>query len=256
MSTFSRYVFVLLFCLASGGVFAVPVDLSSWSEEGGGTWTLQSGNNAVIQSINGDPTIYHNGLDSQGSQLSGEITVQTTGDDDFIGFVLGYNSGDISSSSTDYLLIDWKQSNQSGFFGGTSLAGLSISRVTDVLDDGAGAWLHESSDGVEELQRATNLGSTGWVDNTTYEFDLIFTSSLVEVFVDSVKELSISGSFNDGSFGFYNYSQASVLYAGITQVAAPTTTVPEPMSIMLLGLGLVGIFASKRKNRLINYLKF
>jgi len=153
MSGLSRYVLALLFFLASGGTFAVPVDLSSWSEEGGGTWTLQSGNNAVFQSINGNPAIYYNGLDSQGLQLSGEITVQTTGDDDFIGFVLGYNSGDISSSSTDYLLVDWKQSDQSGFFGGTSFAGLSISRVTDVLDDGPGAWLHESTDGVEELHK-------------------------------------------------------------------------------------------------------
>lgn len=210
---------------------------------------MQSGNNSVFQSQNGDPGVFYSGINSQGLQLSGEIEVQTSIDDDYIGFVLGYNGGDISSTSADYLLIDWKQSDQGGFFGGTALEGLSISRVTNPLVNGAGAWLHSSADGVEELQRATNLGSTGWVDNTTYEFDLTFTSSLVEVFVNGTKELSVTGSFNDGSFGFYNYSQSNVLYAGITQsLIPPPSQVPEPMSFMLLSIGLAGIFIS-RKNK-------
>ncbi len=220
------------------------VDLSSWTAEGSGNWSLQPGNNAVKQLVNTSaPTVFHNNVNSQGQNLAGEITVQTTGDDDFIGFVLGYNAGDLSNASSDYLLIDWKQNNQ-GAFGGTALAGLSISRVTDVLPNGAGAWLHSNAHGVEELQRATTLGSTGWLDNTTYTFDLTFTSSLVEVFVNDVKELSISGSFNDGAFGFYNYSQSNVLYAGLDVSPVPE---PETYAMLLAGLGLIGFVARRRK---------
>lgn len=227
-------------------VYAVPVDLSSWVAEGGGSWTLQSSNNAVKQSLNGDPAVFHNNINSQGLKLSGEITVQTTGDDDYIGFVLGYKAGDIGNTSSDYLLVDWKQSDQGGFFGGTALAGLSISRVTDVLVEGAGAWLHSSAYGVDELQRAATLGSTGWLDNTTYNFDLVFTSTLVEVFVNNVKELSISGFFNNGSFGFYNYSQAQVLYAGIDETIVPSPTlITEPSILVLVGIGLVGFMRSR-----------
>jgi hypothetical protein len=225
---------------------AAPVDLSFWSANGPGNWTLQPGNNAVSQSLNRAPSVFHNGKNSQGLQLSGEITVQTTGDDDYIGFVLGYNEGDTNNSASDYLLIDWKQSDQGGFFGGTALSGLAVSRVTDVLGESSGAWLHDSSDGVQELQRGTNLGSTGWLDNTTYEFDIVFGSSLVEVFVNDVKELSIEGSFNDGSFGFYNYSQSNVLYSAIDETITPP--VPVPAAVWLFGSGLIGLVGIRRKS--------
>lgn len=229
-------------CVMSSFVSATPVDLSSWVAETGGRWVLQSGNNAVLQTINGEPTVFHNNQDSQGQSLSGTIEVQPGWDDDFIGFVLGYHSGDLQSTTTDYMLIDWKRGNQ-----GSSRRGLSISRVTGALDDtnDSGAWVHDSTDGVEELQRATTLGDMGWAFGTSYAFDLIFTASLIEVYVDGNRELSVSGTFNNGSFGFYNYSQNNVLYAGIQQDVV--TTVPLPATAWLMTLGLAGFVGLRRK---------
>lgn len=66
----------------------------------------------------------------------------------------------------------------------------------------------------------------------------------MEVFVNDVKELSITGSFNDGAFGFYNYSQAQVLYAGIDVSPIPE---PETYAMLLAGLGLIGFVARRRK---------
>lgn len=227
---------------------AGPVDLSSWVEETGGNWVLQSGNNAVKQLTNGQPTVFHNDEDSQGKKLSGTIEVQTTSDNDYIGFVLGYNSGDLQKTSTDFILIDWKQGDQNYY--GAGKKGLSISKVTGKLDDGSGAWSHDSTDGVEELQRATTLGDTGWADNTSYSFDLIFTASLIEVMVNGSKELSITGSFSNGSFGFYNYSQGNVLYAGIEEdIAPPVSAVPVPAAAWLIAPSLVGFMALRRKNK-------
>lgn len=91
-----------------------------------------------------------------------------------------------------------------------------------------------------------NLGATGWDDNTEYAFRLDFSADNVKVFVDDMLELDIMGSFADGGFGFYNYSQASVLYAGVTSDVLPPT-IPLPATLPLLLTGLIGVGALYRK---------
>lgn len=109
-------------------------------------------------------------VNSQGQPLSDEITVQTRNDNDFVGFVLGYNEGDVINASADYILIDWKQSDQtdSGGFGPASLAISCVTRPLkpNVSNHGANdAFTHTGV--VEELARATTLGSTRWDTITT-----------------------------------------------------------------------------------------
>ncbi len=227
---------------------AVPVDLSTWISDSGGNWTVAGDNNSVFQNLNSAPTVFHNGVDSQGLSLAGTITVETTSDDDFIGFVLGYTQGDIDGNvDTDYILVDWKQGTQGGWD-----AGLAISRVTGPIqasgvDTSADAWDHVGN--VSLLTRANNLGNTGWVDNTTYSFQIDFTSTLIRVLVDGVLELQVAGSFANGAFGFYNHSQPNVRYAGITEeVLPPEIPIPGALPLMLTGMGLVS-FLKRRKRK-------
>lgn len=71
-------------------------------------------------------------------------------------------------------------------------------------------WEHSGS--VAELPRSATLGNTGWAHDTDYVFDVSFTGSSLDVSVSGSPELAITGSFGDGRFGFYNYSQPAAIY--------------------------------------------
>jgi hypothetical protein len=219
----------------------VPVDLSGWTAQGSGNWVVQAGNNSVRQTVNTAlPTVFFGPGNAQGTSLRGTMRHYAPySDDDFIGFVLGFKSGDLTATTTNFLLIDWKQATQSS--GGCSApVGLAISRVTAGLASGNAAWCHLGASGVTELARATTLGSTGWADGVEYLFEISFTASNVTVNVNGVEQFNINGSFADGSFGFYNYSQANVEYAGITTAALPAIPEPASWAMLVAGFGLIG----------------
>jgi hypothetical protein len=215
------------------------VDLSTWTAEsypavsgfGAGVWTVAGDNLSVFQSVNGQPTLFYSDFAAFNTNFQGKIKVETTGDNDFIGFALGFQPGDTSNSSADYLLVDWKQGDQSYNFGPPSCTpgsfaprGLAVSRVFGIptADE---FWGHTNFDtpacsdlnnGLLELQRGATLGGTGWADNTEYEFTFEFSSTSLRVFVDGTPEIDITGSFSDGRIAFYNFSQAFVRYSGFT----------------------------------------
>lgn len=208
----------------------VPVDLSTWVEEsvGSANWVLAGDNNSVTQTLNGAPTVYYDPSPSQGKTLAGTIRVNTGGDDDFIGFVLGFESGDLSTDNPGFLLLDWKQNDQSG-----TPRGLALSRVTGNIDTDPPFGSIDRAQSLTELARGTTLGNVGWADLQTYSFELVFTPTLVKVFVDGVEEISVTGSFENGGFGFYNYSQGNVTYGAIEEGVAPPIPVPGAAALFL-----------------------
>lgn len=224
---------------------AAPTNLTDWTREGtGGTWTRAPDNNSVTQSVNGDPTVFYSDFNAFGRQLSGTIRVNNTADDDFIGFVVGFNPGELTGPG-EFYLIDWKQSDQNFGSFGFAPRGLALSRVTTGLGDNAGGWSHAPAFGITELSRAATLGATGWADFATYTFDIAYTATNLTVAVDGVEQFNLNGNFTDGRFGFYNYSQAGVTYAGISDIILPPPNpgaVPEPASwaMLIFGFGLVG----------------
>lgn len=230
----------------AGSAQAAPVDLNTWVSEpvGAGTWVVGGGGSYVDQNVNGSPTFFRGDLSALNQVLTTKIQVRTSTDDDFIGFAIGFDAGDSNSASADYLLLDWKQNNQA-----PGLAGLAVSRVEGLKANDNDFWQHVNS--VTELARATNLGSTGWVDFQEYEFSIEFTASSLRVLVDGVEEFNIlaadvgdGSNFDGGNFAFYNYSQSNVRYSAVTQDA-----IPEPATMAIIGMGLLGLGVMRRRAR-------
>ncbi|MGD2070079.1 MAG: PKD domain-containing protein, partial [Gemmatimonadota bacterium] len=187
------------------------VDLSTWQAEhythtghsGTPTWVVASDGRSVVQTRNAPAAFFFGDFPAFGTRVRGRIRVETSRDDDYIGFALGYNPGDVQNPDADFLLLDWKQRDQ-----GAGREGLAVSRVTG-LEPAIGS--HEGET-IEELARGNRFGSTGWQDYREYEFTIEFTPGRLRVFVDGVLEIDLTGAFSGGRLAFYNASQERVRY--------------------------------------------
>jgi hypothetical protein len=228
------FVVVLFWATTSTYAQTTPIDLRTWKEEGppgNGTWNVSADGASVQQTINGNPTFFVGPGTYINTTIRGKLRVETTGDDDYIGFVFGYQSpiaanGD-PETKFNFLLFDWKQTTQA-FGGVTAQEGFSLARVNGTFintDAGLlpGFWGHASSDTFQVL--ATSYGADkGWLDNIEYDFELVYQTNRIKISIDSVAIFDVAGDFPPGRFGFYNYSQASVRYQGFTQDPTPPPT--------------------------------
>lgn len=227
-TTTSKTVLATLMFSLSSIANAGLIDLNSWTATSGGTWNVQGGGTSVLQTTNGQPTFFLSDSNYINTIFDGTFGVETSSDDDFIGFAFGY------ANSTDFLLFDWKQGNQT-----TAQSGFTLSKISGSDVD---YWGHTGSD--ITVLASDYVGNNGWADNTVYDFSLDFTTSRIKIDIDGSNIFDVSGSFSTGKFGFYNYSQSNVRYTGFTEEQSPST-VPEPSTFAIFALGVIGL-ASRR----------
>lgn len=181
-------------------------------------------------------------LSNGGKTFDGRFRVETTKDDDFIGFVLGYkiektnNPKTIGASLTQnepFVIVHWKQGDQPNDnlgFGKAGFEARMVEMVSGSTFNNNAFWQHiaentsTTSNGYKwtSLQRGSTLGNVGWTDQQEYKITFTLEETRLQVWVDGVKQIDVGppagmATFPVGRFGFYNHSQEKVLYKGFTQ---------------------------------------
>jgi len=208
-----------------------PIVLTDWTVEADpdrGVWTLAPDGLSVTQGTNGQPTFFVSPNDYFDVEIRGTWQAGSAGDDDFIGFVFGYESplsanGDFEDDYQTFLLA-WKGLTQDfggfhaeegltlGYLHGT----IPVSSITEVF------WQQESSPLYTRI--ATSYGpDTGWERGVSYEFVLHYTPDGIRIEIDSETIFDLSPEeipipLVPGRFGFYNYSQPAVIYADFSAI--------------------------------------
>lgn len=213
-------------------IITKTTDLRSWKEEsykaGSADWKVSANGEQVVQSKNGDPTFFYSDFTVFNTKVSGKIIPGNSGDDDFIGFALGFNPGDTTNQNANFILIDWKKGTQA-YGGGTANLGLAVSLVSGVPPLTPDIWGHTGK--VKELARAMTLGARGWTNNIEYKFDFVYTKSNLRIFVNDILEFDVNGNFSEGRIAFYNYSQDNVTYKGFETKIFPSGQIDVPANL-------------------------
>ena len=84
-----------------------PILLDTWVAEsypsggfGDAVWTVADDKLSVFQSVNAQPTLFYSDFSAAITIIEGKVMVETTGDDNYIGFALGFQPGDASNASS------------------------------------------------------------------------------------------------------------------------------------------------------------
>ncbi|WP_181566743.1 HYR domain-containing protein [Aequorivita sp. CIP111184] len=212
----------------------INLGLNSWSVEGdptNGNWVPAPDGSSVLQTVNSNPSFYVSNADYFNTTIQGEFRVETTSDDDFIGFVIGYQSPNTTTPNDEYnfILFDWKQAAQSAG-SCTAPAAIRLSRIQGTSTDFISTFWCQNSAINEVLGTNSSLG--GWADNTLYTFQVQYGASNISVWINGTLIFDVDGTYTTGRFGFYNFSQEAVRYQNFS---LPFSTVINKTDVSCLG---------------------
>ena len=204
-------------------------DLSTWQvidyspieeSQGASHWVLDSTKTIATQTLNADPSILLSNITLSNDTMEGTWAVNTNSDDDYIGFVFGFQD------NQHFYLFDWKKADQNDPLG-FAQRGMSVKVINASTPlGGRDFWPSGGNAG-----RVTTLfhNVIPWVSFTNYRFTLTFRAGQFNITVlqGSTVLASITlqdSTYTSGKFGFYNYSQDTVVYSGFQRTPLQTYT--------------------------------
>jgi cysteine-rich repeat protein len=186
-------------------------------------WRVSSDARTLSQPLSANASIAGTGLELNGVSLTFTMQITSGRDDDFVGWVIGYDRGDARDPRGEWLLFDWKRADvHTGRCRGH--LGLAMSRVSGALVQGDGdrdaprddpadddaLWCHQGP--IVEVVRANTLGERGWTAGSQHQIRVDYATTRVDVWVDGQLQFTEVGAFPRGKLGFYSFSQAGVRF--------------------------------------------
>jgi hypothetical protein len=254
---------------ACGEAGKAAVNLSNWERsqyeffsQPDASWVLGPDGLSVVQQVNADASILLSDFEVTDTAIEGGWRMASSdGDNDFVGFVFGYQD------RGHFYLFDWKQGDQDDPSAGLAEAGMALKIVNLGAFADGGARTDAGGDtgpdggliqfvsrdfwataGTENVQLIRQNGvplrnDVPWKFNTDYRFFLEFHPGSFRISVHelgagdagsgdsgagdsgtSTELISWSvqdSTYQDGKFGFYNYSQGAVSYTSFTRRDTP-----------------------------------
>jgi hypothetical protein len=231
----------------------VVMRTTAWPTNGSPNYICDADGAARRQTVNGAPAIVLSDLVVRDVQIIGYIGVETTGDDDLIGIIWGWDG------PQNFYHLKWKQGTQAVGGCGLSLSGMAVTKIdgppsasrdidlvpatgfrtTDHSYTCASMWSTDRANanlldpGARFLYSPADVGASteGWRDNISYRIELFYTPTRTKVVVyeDEMMNGSVENlvtefvvedsSYPEGQFAFFSASQAEVAFGDFTLAA-------------------------------------
>ena len=188
-------------------------------------WVVREKGTEVRQITNSDPGLAVGKDRFAGVDFNGTMYVETKSDDDFIGFVFGYQD------SSKFYAVTWKKTEQVYWkedpFRAVGISGLQLKRVESSIGPGHGlrnALWHKGSTENEIKLLWSDIRQAGWETGVRYHWQLIHRPEhgLIRLkFFKAKREFADSGYIHDNSFsggrmGLFVFSQADVVWTDLS----------------------------------------
>ncbi|OUS10765.1 hypothetical protein A9Q89_10545 [Gammaproteobacteria bacterium 53_120_T64] len=217
--------------LGASAAQAIVVDTALWSLEtspaynSGPSGLTSAGGNQAVQNNNSYGTIVSDFSFTGDFNFNGVMTPTTASfnDNDIFGLVFGWQD------ASNHYRLGWEQ----GGFNDVSGA--------------SGMFLVQELAGISTILYQTEHF---WQDDVDFPFLVGRAGNDISFSLDGINQSFTNTTFMSGRVGFYTESQTAK-FSGLTSNPTPPTpgTVPEPATIILMGLGLASLGLRRLKNK-------